>query len=186
VLEEEVSAKTAHNITMRTRLARFPFVKTLETFDFAYQPSLDKKQLHQLATCHFIEHGENLVILGPPGVGKTHLAVALGLKAITQGDRVLFTTAAALITTLTKASTEGHLEEKPSSLTIQVCSAGKSWSQTASSWVMATVTVDSSRVGSRAMAGGRISASRRPIAMGVYFLVDSNPTSRFQSDLLFQ
>jgi DNA replication protein DnaC len=112
VLDEEVSAKTANNIAMRTRLARFPFVKTLETFDFAYQPSLDKKQLNQLATCHFIEHGENLVILGPPGVGKTHLAVALGLKAITHGYRVLFTTAAALITALTKASAEGHLEEK--------------------------------------------------------------------------
>lgn len=65
-----------------------------------------------MATCHFIEHGENLVILGPPGVGKTHLAVALGLKAITQGYRVLFTTAAALIAALTKASAEGHLEEQ--------------------------------------------------------------------------
>lgn len=112
LLDEEVNAKTATNIAMRTRLARFPFVKTLETFDFAYPPSLDKKQLHQLATCHFIEHGENLVILGPPGVGKTHLAVALGLKAITQGYRVLFTTAAALIAALTKASAEGHLEEQ--------------------------------------------------------------------------
>ena len=59
-----------------------------------------------------MEHGENLVILGPPGVGKTHLAVGLGLKAIEHGYRVLFTTAAALITTLTKAGTEGRLDEK--------------------------------------------------------------------------
>jgi DNA replication protein DnaC len=112
VLTEEVSAKTAKNITLRTRLARFPFIKGLETFDFAYQPSLDKKRLTALATCHFIEHGENLVILGPPGVGKTHLAVGLGLKAIAQGYRVLFTTAAAMIATLTKATSEGRLEDK--------------------------------------------------------------------------
>jgi DNA replication protein DnaC len=50
---------------MRTRLARFPFVKSLETFDFSYQPSLDKKQIQTLATCHFLEHGENVVLLGP-------------------------------------------------------------------------------------------------------------------------
>jgi DNA replication protein DnaC len=67
VLSEEVASKTAKHISMRTSLARFPFVKSLETFDFAYQPSLDKKQIQQLASCHFIEHGENIVILGPPG-----------------------------------------------------------------------------------------------------------------------
>jgi len=73
---------------------------------------LDKKQIGQLATCHFIEHGENAVILGPPGVGKTHLAVGLGLKAIEHGYRVLFTTAAAMIGTLTRALSENRLDEK--------------------------------------------------------------------------
>ena len=110
VLTEEVASKTAKHVTMRTHLARFPFVKGLDAFDFSYQPSLDKKQVQTLATCHFIEHGENLVILGPPGVGKTHLAVGLGLKAIERGYRVLFTTAATMIATLTKALTEGRLE----------------------------------------------------------------------------
>jgi DNA replication protein DnaC len=112
VLAEEVASKTAKNVTMRTNLARFPFVKGLDGFDFGYQPSIDKKQIAALASCHFIEHGENVVILGPPGVGKTHLGVGLGLKAIAAGYRVLFTTAAAMIAALTKAAGEGRLEEK--------------------------------------------------------------------------
>jgi hypothetical protein len=103
ILSEEVASKTTQHITMRTSLARFPFVKGLEAFDFSYQPSLDRKQIQTLTSCHFLEHGENLLILGPPGVGKTHLAVGLGLKAIEHGYRGLFTTAAAMITALTKA-----------------------------------------------------------------------------------
>jgi DNA replication protein DnaC len=112
VLTEEVTAKTAKHITMRTSLARFPFVKGLESFEFGYQPSVDRKQIQTLGTCRFIEHGENVVLLGPPGVGKTHLAVGLGLKAIEHGYRVLFTTAAAMLTTLSRAHGEGRLEDK--------------------------------------------------------------------------
>jgi DNA replication protein DnaC len=112
VLSEEVASKTQKNIAMRTNLARFPFVKGLEAFDFSYQPSLDKKQIQTLASCHYLEHGENLLVLGPPGVGKTHLAVGLGLQAIERGYRVLFTTAATMIAKLTAALAEGRLEEK--------------------------------------------------------------------------
>jgi DNA replication protein DnaC len=112
LLAEEVASKTAKHVTMRTHLARFPFVKSLETFDFSYQPSLDKKQIQTLSSCHFIEHGENVVFLGPPGVGKSHLAVGLGLKAIERGYRVLFTTAAGLITALTRAAAEGRLDDR--------------------------------------------------------------------------
>lgn len=75
---------------MRTSLACFPFVEELEVFNFAYQPSLDRNQIEALVSCHFIEGGENVVILGPPGVGKSHLAIGLGLKAIGSGYRVLF------------------------------------------------------------------------------------------------
>lgn len=112
VLGEEVAAKTAKNISMRTAMARFPFVKPLETFDFSYQPSIDKRQVQTLASCHYIEHGDNVIVLGPPGVGKTHLAVSLGIKAIEAGYRVLFTSAAHLIAALSKALAEGRLDEK--------------------------------------------------------------------------
>src|SRR5216117_3576715 len=112
LLTEEVTSKTSKNVTMRTSLARFPFVKSLDAFDFGYQPSIDRKQLQTLASCHFIEHGENVVLLGPPGVGKTHLAVGLGLKAIERGYRVLFTTAASMIAALTRAVSENRLDER--------------------------------------------------------------------------
>jgi DNA replication protein DnaC len=118
LLGEELQSKTAKNIAMRTNLARFPFVKGLDAFDFSYQPALDKKQLQTLANCHFIEHGENIVILGPPGVGKTHLSVGLGIKAIEHGYRVLFTTAANMIATLTRALAEGKLEDKLKTYTV--------------------------------------------------------------------
>ena len=71
VLSEEVAFKTAKHVSLRTQLARFPFVKSLDSFDFSYQPSIDRKQIQTLSMCHFLEPGENLVILGPPGVGKT-------------------------------------------------------------------------------------------------------------------
>ena len=93
-------------------LGALPFVKGLDSFDFSYQPSIDKKQIQTLASCHFIEHGENVVFLGPPGVGKSHLAIGLALKAIERGYRVLFATAAGLIAALTKTATEGRFDER--------------------------------------------------------------------------
>ena len=64
VLNEEVATKTAKHVTMRTSLAWFPFVKGLDSFDFGYQPSVDRKQIQKLSLCHFVKHGENLVLLG--------------------------------------------------------------------------------------------------------------------------
>jgi DNA replication protein DnaC len=87
LLGEEVAAKTGKNVAMRTAMARFPFVKPLETFDFAYQPSIDRKQLQQLATCHYLEHGDNVIVLGPPGVGKTHLAVVMTHRFLLRSGR---------------------------------------------------------------------------------------------------
>jgi len=112
LLTEEVEFKHQKNITMRTSLAKLPYIKTLEGFDFSYQASVDKKQVFELANCRYIANGENIILLGPPGVGKTHLAIALGVKAIYQGYRILFTQATTLITNLAKAYVEGRLDEK--------------------------------------------------------------------------
>lgn len=108
----EIDSKTHKHHQMRITMARFPFHKTLESFDFKFQPSIDPKLVRDLATGRYIHSGDNVLFLGPPGVGKTHLAVALGMKACEQGVRTLFITATALITTLGKALAEGRLEER--------------------------------------------------------------------------
>jgi DNA replication protein DnaC len=93
-------------------LARFPFVRDLAGFDFGAQPSIDKAQVRELATGRFIANGEAVLLLGPPGVGKTHLAVAIGREAIIAGYTVLFTPATALVAQLAKAHADGRLEER--------------------------------------------------------------------------
>ena len=112
LLTQEVASKTEKNVAMRTAMARFPFVKTLESFDFGFQPSIDKKKIKELAGCRYIANGENVILLGPPGVGKTHLAVALGVKAVTEGYRTCFTQAMPLIASLTRAYAENRIEER--------------------------------------------------------------------------
>ena len=112
LLGEEVSAKNDKNVRMRMNLARLPYVKTLETFDFSFQPSVDARQVRDLASGRYLDAAENVVLLGPPGVGKTHLAVALGIKAIHQGKRVLFASATSLVAALARAHQENRLEEK--------------------------------------------------------------------------
>lgn len=112
VLSREITAKHERHTAMKTAMARFPFHKSVENFDFKFQPSIDPKAIKELATCRFVADTDNVLLLGPPGVGKTHLAVGLGLKACAQGYRTAFTTAAGLIATLTRALSENRLEEK--------------------------------------------------------------------------
>ena len=112
LLAAEVAAKQEKPVTMRTAMARFPYRQTFESVNFGSQPSIDRKKIHELATCRFIDHGDNGVLLGPPSTGTTHLAVAMGLKAIHQGYRTLFTSAMSRIATRTKASAANRLEER--------------------------------------------------------------------------
>jgi DNA replication protein DnaC len=112
LLAEEMMAKGEKAVAMRTVMARFPYRKTVESCDYGFQPSVDRKKLQDLATGRFLDHGENSVFWGPPGTGKTHLAIGLGLKAVQQGHRTLYTSALSLIATLTKAYAEHRFEDR--------------------------------------------------------------------------
>lgn len=109
-LAVEWQGRDRRGIETRLRQARFPWVKTLEQFDFDFQPSLDRRQVRELAGLSFVERAHNVVILGPPGVGKTHLSVALGVKAVEAGYSVRFLTLETLMTRLVKARNENRLE----------------------------------------------------------------------------
>jgi DNA replication protein DnaC len=92
--------------------AGFPVKKMLEEFDFEFQSSVDKKVVEDLATLRFVHNAENVVLLGPPGVGKSHLAIALGIEAVKAGISVYFTNTGNLIERLKIANREGVLEKK--------------------------------------------------------------------------
>jgi DNA replication protein DnaC len=99
----EVEATRARRQRGRLRFARYPVYKTLADFDFDFQPSLDRKQIAELSTLRFIEEHRSIILLGPPGVGKAHLAIALGVAASDAGYRTLFTSAADMVHTLQAA-----------------------------------------------------------------------------------
>lgn len=112
LVDGELAARKERSITMRTRLAGLPYIKTIEDFDFSFQPSIDKKRIKELSTLRFIANGDNLVLTGPPGVGKSHIAIGLGLKAIAAGHRVYFTTATGMVSSLLKAFQENKFEHR--------------------------------------------------------------------------
>jgi len=105
---EEVKADRERRLQARLRFAKLPAQKTLEQFDFDAQPGLDHHLVEELATLRFVEEKANALLIGPPGVGKTHLAIALAHKAIHAGYRVYYTTAADLVARTEKAALEGR------------------------------------------------------------------------------
>jgi len=102
LLEEEVAQKEQRRIETLLKLSGLPFIKTIDEFDFSFQPKLDRQQVMNLFDLDFVRKKENVLFLGPPGVGKTHLAVALTVKACRTGMSIFFTTMADLIAKLKK------------------------------------------------------------------------------------
>lgn len=112
LLAEELSLREGRRIGVALRTARLLPIKTLESFDFSFQPSLDRNRILALAQLEFIQRAEVLHFLGPPGTGKTHLATAIGVAAVKAGRSVYRCTLADLIEALNKAEREGRLAEK--------------------------------------------------------------------------
>ena len=112
MLGEELSLRENRRIKAALCMARLPVVKTLAGYDFSFQPSRDKNRILALAGLDFIERAEVVHLLGPPGIGKSHIAIALVVEAVRAGKAVYFIPLADLIAQLAKAEREGTLREK--------------------------------------------------------------------------
>ncbi|MCX6369542.1 MAG: IS21-like element helper ATPase IstB [Armatimonadetes bacterium] len=112
LLSGEVSARHKRAVEINLKFSKFPLLKNLDDFDFAAQPGLDRRLIDELATGRYLSEGRNLIFLGPPGVGKTHLALALGHLACTMGHRAYFTNAMELARRLSSALAENRLHRE--------------------------------------------------------------------------
>ena len=110
-LQAEMAARTERSRQTLQKLATLPTVKTLEQFDFAFASGVSRPQVMELATLAFVDRAENVVLLGPSGVGKTHLAIALAMRAIHAGIKTRFLSAADLMLQLASANSQGRLRE---------------------------------------------------------------------------
>jgi DNA replication protein DnaC len=112
LVDGELAARESKALMKRIKAARFPVAKRLEEFDFDFQPKLDVKLIKTLAGCQFIERHENVIFVGQPGTGKSHLSIALGMKACEADYRVRFTTIQDLAATLRASMADGTTEER--------------------------------------------------------------------------
>jgi DNA replication protein DnaC len=117
LLDGEIQERHKKTVALNLQFARFPYLKRLEDFDFTAQPGLDRRLIDELATARFLAEGRNIVFLGPPGVGKSHLAISLGVMTAQLGNRVYFTTAVDLARKLTGAMEQNRLHRMLNALT---------------------------------------------------------------------
>jgi len=117
LLSAQIELRNNRRLEAAMRSSRLPAVKTLEGFDFSFQPSIRREQIESLHELGFVERKENVIFLGPPGVGKTHLAISLAIAAAQSGRRVYYGTLSDLITRLEEAQTAGKLQQRLKVLT---------------------------------------------------------------------
>lgn len=117
LLDGEQKQRHQRRVELNLKFAKFPYLKSLDDFDYHAQPSIDKRLIDELATNRYANDGRNIIFLGPPGVGKTHLAIALGILIAQSGSRVYFTTAIDLAAKLTKAVESNSLHRQLNALT---------------------------------------------------------------------
>lgn len=111
LLQQQIIDRVDRSINSKIKKAGFPYIAKLEEFDFSFQPKIDEKLLRELATLNFLDNAYNIALIGPPGVGKTHLAIALGLEATKQRRRVIFITAEELTNELVAAKQSNTLTD---------------------------------------------------------------------------
>ncbi len=121
LLGAQITLRNNRRLTAAMRSSRLPAVKLLADFDFSFQPSLKREQIDSLHTLGFVERRENVILLGPPGVGKSHLAISLAIAAAQSGRRVYYGTLADLITSLEEAQAAGRLSQRLKTLIFRVC-----------------------------------------------------------------
>jgi DNA replication protein DnaC len=119
LLDGELAERHRRTVTLNLQFARLPYLKRLEEFDFDAQPGVDRRLIEELATGRFLHEGRNVIFLGPPGVGKTHLAIALGVKSVELGHRIYFVNALELARKLSKAMAENRLHRELGALSNQ-------------------------------------------------------------------
>ena len=112
LLEGELRFRHEKTVRLSLQFARLPYQKRIDDFDFKAQPSVDQRLVRELATGRYIAQAENVLVFGPPGVGKTHLAIALGRAAVETAHSVLFVSATTLLAALAKGESEGQLKDK--------------------------------------------------------------------------
>lgn len=112
LLEDEMNNRKDNNYKKRCLQGRLPSKKTIEDFDFSFQPSIDKKQINTLTTCQFIEETKNIIFIGKPGTGKTHLSIGLGIKGLQKGYKVLFTSASEMLRHLHSSKADNSYNKK--------------------------------------------------------------------------
>jgi len=112
LLEDEGNNRRGNNYKKRCLQARLPSKKTIEDFNFSFQPSIDKKQINEITTCQFIKEARNIIFIGKPGTGKTHLSIGIGIKGLQKGHKVLFTGVGEMLRNLHSSKADNSYSKK--------------------------------------------------------------------------